>query len=144
LSNTNKPSQAERLPRKGLKINNASSTVQKPIVHTQADLDQKASDVMAKDQEYKNRFWDLSKKIKAIFEDNTLSDNKGIISKDLEKETITKLLMLASEMDDDDSQPNCEGTRAVAMLLIKCLLSQRDSLNSLAYKVEKLEKESLK
>ena len=129
-----------RLPKKGLKVNNAASSIQKPIIHTQADLDQKVGAALSKDQDYKNRFWDLSIKLKAIIEDKILSDNKSIISKDLEKETATKIVMLASEMDEDIDQPNCEGTRGMTMLLMKCLLIQRDTINSLAYKIDTIEK----
>ena len=130
-----------RPPKKGLKVDNTASMINKPAPSHTEEFEKNASAAFSKDQEYKNRFWELSVKIKAMIEDTVLSDNKSSISKDLEKETATKLVMLASEMDDDVDQPNCEGTRGMTMLLMKCLLIQRDTINSLSYKLSKLEKQ---
>jgi|SRR5271166_666463 len=130
----------QRQPKKGLKINNQASSIQKPAPKTPENFEKQAIDAFEKGEDYKARFWDLSVRLKATFEDKTLLENKTAISKDFEKELATKLVLLASEVDDDDNQPNCEGTRSMAMLLLKYMLIQRDNMNALAYKVEKLEK----
>jgi hypothetical protein len=130
-----------RQPKKGLKLNNANSSVVKPLPPQSIESEKQASIAFAKDSEYKNRFRELSVKMKAIMEDTVLVENKSIISKDLEKETATKLIMLANEMDEDESQPNVEGTRGIVMLLIRCMMIQRDSINSLAHKVFTLEQQ---
>ena len=124
----------------GLKINNAASAVPPPKVSDAAAFEQKADAAFAKIQEYKERWWDLSGKFKSFIEDKILSINKTIISKDFESETLQKLVALASDMNEDEIQKESIGATSLCMMLMKMMLLQRDIINDLAYKLDKLEK----
>lgn len=131
-------------PKKGLKINNQQSSVPQPKLNNVAEFNEQAKEVFLQYEDYKKRTWELSTRFKAMIEDRTLSENKGVISKDLEKEVLDKLVALSSEMNADDNQPEGIGSVALSMLMLKMMLLQRDTLNTLAYKLEKLEKSNLK
>jgi hypothetical protein len=124
----------------GVKLNNKDSVIEPPKVPTSVAFEQKANEAFAKIESYKQRMWELSGKYKAIIEDRMLSQNKTVISKDLEKEVLDKLIAVASEMNDDNTQPESLGATALAMLLMKMNLIQRDIINELGYKVDKLER----
>jgi hypothetical protein len=125
----------------GLKLNNATSAIPQPKVSNAAVFDQKASAAFEKIQGYKQRMWDLSAKFKSFVEDRILSVNKTVISKDLEGEVLQQLITVASEMNEDDTQPEGLGSTALCMLLMKMTLLQRDIINDLGYKVDKLERQ---
>lgn len=126
--------------KKGLKIDNQNSSVPPPKPNTAAIFDEKAKEVYQKYEEYKQRTWDLSIKFKSMIEDKMLTDNRSVLSRGIESETLNKLVALASEMNEDDNQPEGIGSTALAMLLMKMMLIQRDTINSLLFKVDKLEK----
>lgn len=130
-----------RQPKKGMRINNAASTAPRPPepIDTKA-FEKDATEAFRRGEDYKQRFWDLSQKLKSIMLDQTLSENRTSITKDLEMQSIRALMSLAQEMDDDEQQANSEGTRGMAMLLLKFLLMQKDTINQLAYRVEQLER----
>jgi len=126
-------------PRKtGLKINNEGSNLPPPKPSTSEAFSQKADAAFIKIQGYKQRMWDLSAKFKSFIEDKILPLNKTLVSKDLENEVLQQLITVASEMNEDDTQPEGLGSTALCMLLMKMTLLQRDIINSLAYEVDKL------
>ncbi len=123
----------------GVKHSNATSEVNQKVVATQA-FEAGANAQFSKIEEYKQRAWDLSVKYKSFVENKVLADNKGVISSNLEKEVIEKLIQLASEMNEDPTQDQAVGSTAICMILLKCMLVQRDIINELSFKMEKLEK----
>lgn len=125
--------------RKGLKINNENSSIQ-PKVDESKVFEQRATKAFTRDQDYKQRMNDLAVKFKAMIEDRTLVDNKTILVKEVEGETLQKLIQLASEMNADEAQDEGLGNTALSMLLMKVLLLQRDRINTLEFKLEKLGK----
>jgi hypothetical protein len=126
--------------KKSLKINNQASSVMKPAPKVSDDVHKKATAALARNDEYKTRLMDLSIKLKAMMEDKTLTENKSSISKDIEKDTANKIVALAADIDLDEDQPYSEGSRGMCFLLLKFMIMQRDTLNALAFKLEKLEK----
>ena len=129
-----------REKRPGVKIDNKNSTVSPAKVPTSIAFEKKADEAFAKVEDYKQRMWDLSAKYKILIEDRILPINKTLITKDFEGEVLNKLITLASEMNDDGTQPESLGATALCMLLMKMNLVQRDMINELAYKVDKLER----
>jgi hypothetical protein len=125
----------------GLKINNDHSNIQVPNTTNEAAFDAKASAAKNKMEEHKQTVWELSGKFKAMIEDHTLPENKTIISKDLEKEVLDKLIEIATIINADQVYPDGWGSSALEMLLMKMILLQRDTLNSMAFKIDKLEKQ---
>jgi hypothetical protein len=130
--------------KKGLKIDNQNSTVPQPKPNTSEVFNEKATAAASRYEEYKQRTWELSVKFKSMIEDRALPDNKSILSRGVEVEVLNKLVSLASEMNEDDNQPEGIGSTALSFLLMKMLLIQRDTINTLLYKVEKLEKNNTK
>jgi|ERR1700722_3275098 len=124
----------------GVKLNNKDSSIEPPKVPTSIAFEKQANEAFAKIESYKQRMWELSGKYRAIIEDRMLAQNKTLVAKDLEKEVLDKLVAIASEMNDDSTQPESLGATALAMLLMKMNLVQRDIINELGFKVDKLEK----
>lgn len=126
--------------KKGLKIDNTNSSVPAPKPDTSAAFNTKAAEVHSKYEDYKHRAFELSSKFKSMIQDKTLIENKSILSKDIEIEVLSKLIGLASDMNGDDDQPEGIGSNAMEMLFMKMLLIQRDTINHILFKLEKLEK----
>ncbi len=111
---------------------------------TKADIkaafEKKADDAFSKIEEYKQQMWDLSLKYKSFVESKVLAENKGPIVANLEAEVLNKLTELASHMNEDETQPQAIGSTALCMLLMKCMLLQRDAINALSYKLDRMQK----
>lgn len=133
-SDNNKP----RNRKTGLKINNDASTVPAPKPSPVEAFEKKADEAFIKIQGYKQRMWDLSSKFKSFVEDKILPVNKTVVSKDVENEVLQQLIAVASEMNEDNTQPEGLGSTALCMLLLKMTLLQRDLINNLGYEVDKL------
>lgn len=125
----------------GLKINNNKSSIEAPSTEIADNFKQKAAETFNKIESYKQRMWELSGRFKSILEDKTLPENKTILSKNLDKEILEKLITLASEMNTDQTQPEGFGSATIEMLLMKMLLLQNDKINTLSYQLSQLEKQ---
>lgn len=132
------------IKKKGVKIDNQNSSIPQPKPDTAALFDNNAILANSKYEEYKQRTWELSLKFKSMIEDRTLPENKSILVKGIESETLTKLVSLASDMNEDDNQPEAIGSVALSMLLMKMLLLQRDTINILMFNIDKLERSNSK
>ena len=126
--------------RKGVKITNEASTLPTPKQNPTTVFNEQAEKAFNKNEEYKARSFELGTKFRGIVEDKVLAENKTLINKEIEQETLNKLVILANEMNADDNQPEGIGGAALGMLLMKMLISQRDRINTLEYKLDKLEK----
>lgn len=125
--------------KKGLKLDNKSSTVKPAEPNGKDVFDEKAQAVISQYEAYKQRMFDLTTKFKSFIEDKVLPENKTIITKDLEKEVLNNLANLGSDIDADENQPVGGGV-LLCRLAMGHMLIQRDIINSLAFKVEKLER----
>lgn len=129
------------LPAKtGLKINNQSSSVPQVQKPTQSDFEDKANVAFQEYEDMKKRGWDLAFKFRDQVLDKTLPINKGPIVQNIENEVIDQLFVLAQQMNELEDRPEGEGSNTMCSLLMRCMLKQRDVINELAYKVDKLEK----
>jgi|ERR1019366_2748170 hypothetical protein len=128
---------------KGLKINNNASSIPIPKASNAAAFEEKAKESFESQEAYKNRMQELVPRFRSMIEDKILPQNKSLISKDLEQEVLNKLITVASEMNEDEAQPEAIGAVSLSMLLMKMLLLQRDIINNLSFKVERLEKNVL-
>jgi hypothetical protein len=126
--------------KKGLKINNEKSSIPQPKPDTSAAFNVAADKAYSRIEEYKQRSFDLGTRFKSIIEDRKLAINKTQINKDIEMEILNKLIFLANDLNTDETQPEGAGGTALAMLIMKMMLSQRDLINELAFKIEKIEK----
>jgi len=105
-----------------------------------ADFAKKADEKFSTIEDYKNQIWDLSIKYKSFIESKVLPTNRGPIATNLEKEVLDNLVQLALDMNEDETQQQGVGSTALCMLLMKCMLIQRDIINTLSFKVDQLEK----
>lgn len=139
MSNTKSNDEPILKHKKGLKIDNTSSTVKSAEPNGKDVFDERAQAVILQYEAYKQRMFDLTTKFKSFIEDKVLPENKTIITKELEKEILNNLANLGSEIDVDENQPVGGGV-LLCRVVMGHMLIQRDIINSLAFKVEKLEK----
>jgi hypothetical protein len=135
-SDDNKPK-----PRRGVKINNDTSTIPKPLPDQSAAFQEQAARVHSKFEEYKNRGWELAANFKKLVEDTILPVNKTVISKDVEQENINNLIILATDMNEDSDQKQGIGSVVLCTLAMRMILLQRDKINTLSYRLESAEKQ---
>lgn len=132
------------IKKKGLKITNERSSVKPPPPDPVAAFNEQAQKAVSRYEEYKQRTWELSSKFKSMIEDRVVPAQKSPLTKGIEQETLNKLVVLASDMNEDESQPEGIGSTALSLLTMKMLLLQRDTINTLMYKIEKLEEVNAK
>lgn len=128
----------DNTPKKGLKIKNNPAASTPKII--KQEFDQKVNAFISKQDEYKTRFADLAKQYKTILQDNTLVENKTKLAIEVENGIVNNLIKLADEINRDDTQEEGQGSIGLLVLFAKCQLSQRDEINALRYKLEKLSK----
>jgi hypothetical protein len=104
---------------------------------------EKFKEVVDQNQEqdiaYKKQFAELAQKFIDMINDTTLSEQKGVVKKDLERETLARMLKLAEQANNDPNQPESAGSLAWITILLKTCLIQRNKLNEMSYKIHLLE-----
>jgi hypothetical protein len=107
---------------------------------TQEDFEKQVKAVEQKMASYKQRAAELAVQFKKIVEDKTLSQNKNIFNTELEREVLSKMIQLASEINNDPNEQEGMGSLSWITLLFKTVLSQRDRINNLEYSISQLDK----
>ena len=130
---------APEKPLRGVKLTNKKSP-EKQRASSREEFEKNANQFMENKQEQIKIAIELAKQFKEILQDKTLVENKGPISKEIEKDVISKLIALAMVINQDESQPEGYGSVAIIQLLLKMMLSQRDAYNELDFKVSRLER----
>src|SRR5271165_5787681 len=128
--------------RPGLKIKNDNSMfANQPKKPTKQEFDMVVKKAQSLDQEFKERAADLAINFRKILEDKTLIENKNLMSIDLEREIIGNLAQLAVDMNNNENEEK-DGMGGVGLssLLFRCMLIQRDKINSLDYSINQLNK----
>lgn len=110
-----------------------------PAPPPKEEFEQAAQGHFDDEERYKSEMWDLSIKFKSFIESRILVGNRGPLVSNLEKEVLEKLSTLAIHMNEDELQPHGMGSTALCMLLMKCMLLQRDTINTLNYRIAQLE-----
>jgi hypothetical protein len=131
--------------KKGLKINNSKSSVITPKSDKEEEIafERSAKEELEKQEEYKSRWHELGPRFRSIIENRVLSQNKSLITKDLEQEALNKIILLVNEMNTDINQPDAYGATSLLMLIMKMMIVQRDTINNLSFKIEQMEKNVL-
>lgn len=125
----------------GVKLSNQgsilSSLPQKPSIET---LKEKATEVNNTLNSYNVRAADLSSKFRKVLEDKTLFENKSPFSIDAEKELRDNLIKLARDINADEyAEEDGQGSVGVLALLLFSILTQRDRINLLEYRLLRAE-----
>lgn len=110
--------------------------VKKP---SKEEADRNASIINDRLNSYHSRALELSNNYKKILEDTTLSQNKSLISIDIEAENLIALGQLAIDMNLDEQEDVGMGSVGLCSLLLRCMLIQRDKINTLDYQNYQLE-----
>lgn len=133
------PFEEEDSPQKsGLKISNNKSMFQTQKKPSKEESAQKANQLNEQANSYSKRASDLAGKFTKMLNDKTLTENKNLFIQDIEKEILSELLKLGVEINLDESQQEGMGSMGLISLLFKSVISQRDKINNLEYKLEKI------
>lgn len=125
---------------RGIKLDQSKSKfAQKEKVER---FEERANEVHDALEDRRARAIRIAKQFWECMNSKTLSENKGPIQKNTEKELIGNLQMLATEMNGDEHEPEGAGSVALFTLLVKTCILLRDRLNSAEYKLEQLEKKA--
>jgi len=109
-----------------------------PKKPSREEFEKKASEANDRLNSYPERSAELVPLFIKLVNNKTLLQNKTIVDTDIERDIITKLTELALEINDDQLERNGAGAIGLNVLLMKCMLIQRDKINTLEYAVEQL------
>lgn len=127
---------------KGLKTDNSKSVINSiPKKVSQEEFLNKAKSVNEKLNKYGERATDLALKFKKILEDKTISQNKGILAQEAEREVLNSLVDLGIDMNVDEHEEDGMGSIGLIVLLFRSLMIQRDKINQLDYNLFMLNKQ---
>ena len=89
---------------------------------TQEQFEKKVEEINKKLNDYKSRAAELALSYKKLILDKTLSQNKNIFADEVEKETLSKMVGLAVEINTDENEQEGMGTLGWVTLLLKYFL----------------------
>lgn len=112
----------------------------KPKKPTQKDLDTRVKEIEDNNAGYKQRVADLAIRFRKLQEDKTLPVNRSIFANDVEREVLTDMIALATEINKDPNEDEGIGSLSWITLLFKTTLSLRDRLNKLEFALLQMEK----
>ena len=113
---------------------------EKEIKPSKENFEKKVEEVNKKMNDYKAKAAEMALSYKKLILDKTLVQNKNIFSEEIEKETLSKMVNLAIEINNDENEQEGMGTLGWVTLLLKYFLHHRDRLNSLEYQLMTLQK----
>jgi hypothetical protein len=105
-------------------------------------FDDRAEKTVKYHQEQSSRTLDIISRFFKMSEDKTLSQNRGSIADDVEREIRQQLIQLGIDINNDDNEEdNGKGSIVILSVVTKIILMYRDRLNSLEYEVQNLKRE---
>ncbi len=120
-----------------LKINNSKSRFQ-PKLDSKKEFDEKVKEVVGEKSERNKKALDLGQKFLSTLRDKTLTINKTIIQKDIEKQICNDLFILATAVNNDPTESEGAGSLVLDTLFFKSLLMMRDRLNDLEFSIQEM------
>jgi len=126
--------------KKGLRINNAKSSIPNPIPKPQ-DFRDNISKVLNEEEEQKKIAFEIANRFINALKDKTLDSNKNVTIRKSEKQAIMDMIDFARLINSDEQQEENLGTMSVVSTLLKAIFIQRDKINENEYKIAKLETE---
>lgn len=104
-------------------------------------FEQRASQANDRLNSYIERSAELIPLFLKMLNDKTLPENRSILTNDLEKEIIGNMMQLGLDMDADIAEKDGAGSIGLCVLLMKCLLLQRDKMNTIEYNLLQVKNE---
>lgn len=102
-------------------------------VRIQEEFEKKADNFINNHLSYQENGANIAKKFIGAIRDKTLNNNKGVLSKELEREIREDLLNLIRSMNMDPDQEDDQGTVSGMALMIKAIFELRDRVNELEF-----------
>jgi hypothetical protein len=106
-----------------------------------SDFLNRASEINGKMNDYKSRAAELAAQFKKMISDKTLPQNKTVISRDIEREVLVKMMQLASEINNDENEEEGMGSLGWIALLFNTSVSNRDRCNVMEYELLNIKNE---
>lgn len=111
-----------------------------PKKPSQEDFNKTVREVQEQGSSFKTRTAELAVQFRKIIEDKTLPQNKSIFAAEVEREVLSSIIKLASEINNDPNESEGMGSLSWIAQLFKITLLQRDRLNKSEYALMQLEK----
>ncbi len=133
---------SEDIPSRNLKKVSSQKSIFDGIPRkpTQNDLDQQVKQMQEKNADYKQRTAELAIQFRKLMEDKTLPQNKNVFAAEMEKDILSKIIQLASEINNDPHEDEGMGSLSWIAQLFKTCLAQRDRMNKFEFAILQLEK----
>lgn len=112
----------------------------KPRPPSQQEFQKKVEEVQDRQSGYKKRAADLFIQFNKTVSDKRLARNRNVFDMETEKELLQNMVRLAIEINNDPSEKEGMGSLTWITCLFKTCLTQRDTINDLAYEVDVLKK----
>lgn len=127
-------------PKKGLRINNAKSSIPNPVPKPQ-DFRDNINKVLSEEEEQKKLAFEIATRFINALKDKTLDANKNVTVREGEKRAVMDMIDFARLINSDETQEENLGTMSIISTLLKAIFIQRDRINESEYRVAKLETE---
>jgi hypothetical protein len=134
---------------RGVKLKNRSAEKleqeKKEREEYKARFDDNADKTVKYHQEQSSRAVQVIQRYMKMTDDKTLSQNKGSIANDVEREIRQDLIQLALDLNNDEfEEDNGKGSVVVLSALTKVLLQYRDRINQLEFEIQQMKRTSQK
>jgi len=137
----------DKQPRKKIGLNdsklpasNVKTSTIKENYERKKYFDQKIEDFVERKESLDSQIGELALAYKKILLDSTLEKNKNQLDASLEKDVLSKLILVANAMNEDESMPEGMGSMALCTIMLKCMIHQRNKINELSYQLSTLAK----
>ena len=143
------PTNKEVVATQGVKLKTKAALQKEQEAKERAEYQERFSENADKTVQYHNEkenlAVDLVSRYLKLTEDKTLVRNRGSIANDVEREIRQKIIQLALDMNNDETEEdNGKGSVVVLSVVTKVLLTYRDRINDLEYEVQQLKRELIK
>lgn len=130
--------EVEENSKSGVKLDNSKSRFAKKdgSVHSEKEFNEAIGQHNDRLSKTREKIATLSTSFMNFVKDTTLPENKSPIQVDLEKSTARELIDLAMQLNSDEQQPEGIGSCGMLMLLMRVVLTQRDTINKLSYELK--------
>ena len=106
------------------------------------NFNQRADKTVQYNTEKNKRVVECISKLMTLADDKTISQNRGSIATDVEKEIRQNLIQMALDLNNDENEEdNGKGSIVVLSAFTKILMMYRDRLNDLEYEMARLKAE---
>lgn len=119
------------------KVSSQNSSVKVEKKTSKEDFEKAVSEVVHSKNDNKEKAIKAVLSFKKVMSDKTLNSNKNPILKEVEKKSLQDLMQTINELDNDENEDICAGSSIGITLLLSLVMSLKDRINELEYKLSK-------